>query len=322
MKKILSLALVLAMVLSCLTINAFAANSLEVNLDCSADTGVVDNVFEVVLTLKGATTLYSSNIDIQYDNTVVVPVKPNGATITTTTNGAAAVTFKHDAEVENDVDYNVDGEDHKIWTAAAAYNTIDVLTDGLDWFHFEYGMDNWWLQNYERKANTIDNPYTLTKIKFKRIAEGDAKFAFLGFDAALSIIGTKIDVGDGSLAVVPATLSVTAPTVQEPDNTIVGKDAKGTASAGAISFTGKIRADLIGNDYGVIANGKKFAGAKVGDTVANNTVVEMSGKAFDGTFQIDLTNIFDKLSVETLDVAGSFYVGNETQAYTTVTVNK
>lgn len=99
---------------------------------------------------------------------------------------------------------------------------------------------------------------------------------------------------------------------------ITDTDANGGVNE--LTFYGKVSADHLDEDYGVEVAGKKFYGAKDGDTVsdgAEGTTTFTFGD-WDGTFEIVLTNITEKGTAG--EKTYRFFVGDTYTDAATVTV--
>lgn len=91
---------------------------------------------------------------------------------------------------------------------------------------------------------------------------------------------------------------------------------EGATGGSTLTFYGRIGANWIGEDYGVIIEGKDFFGAKPGDVLGDGTTLEFAG--WDGTFEIVFTNITEKGTAG--EKTYQFFVGDDYTAEATVVV--
>lgn len=164
----------------------------------------------------------------------------------------------------------------------------------------------------------------LCTIYFKNTAAtlADDAFAFATNTAGNS----KISYGDATQVQTktPADqkyfgLSITkyeAPIIEE-DKFINDEGANG--GVGTITFYGRVGADWLDQDYGVIVEGKDFFGAKNGDIVADGEGTKtFEFDAWDGNFEIIMTNITEKGTAGTKTY--QFFVGENLTEEATVVV--
>ena len=91
---------------------------------------------------------------------------------------------------------------------------------------------------------------------------------------------------------------------------------EGATGGSTLTFYGRIGANWIGEDYGVIIEGKDFFGAKPGDVLGDGTTLEFAG--WDGTFEIVFENITEKGTAG--EKTYQFFVGDEYTEEATVVV--
>ena len=303
MRKILSLALVVVMLL--MSALCVSADACKVTVAVTGDNGKAGDVITVTATIDGFETLYSAQVDVMYDNSKVVlwndaageqvKIKSDGTYTTVNAKKALAATIGED--VFDDVAYDGDYEECKIW---GQY----VVSCNGKFFSFSVSAAG---SDADQVPALIEDGYKMFDLTFVRLEDGTAG------DTGIAIATNNPGNPDGILANASSTTLGTVTKVldyviEKPENPF-----SVTADGTTITCAGKV--DVTVTDYGVEftaestldgERAQRYPGAVPGATVGDyDGSTTFTFGEWDGTFEIILEG------VHAGDKTVSFYANSE-----------
>ncbi len=293
MKKIVALLMALSMVLSL----AICVNAADVAKGVNTTFVEDENgLITATVKVKDVADFSGMKIGIDFDESKVALLLNDKAT-------AATTSSKYDDVVETGLSAGFDafGGGHAV-TIKASYLIVNVAASSADQWYDCADDVQFKLYFQKNEGATIDDT---TFVNYYKTT------ATTYYKTGTTQVKSNV-AGNFGYTVIP----YEAPVVEE-DKFINDEGANG--GVGTITFYGRVGANWLDQDYGVIVDGKDFFGAKDGDTVsdgAEGTKI-FDFDAWDGNFEIILTNITEKGTAGTKTY--QFFVGeNLTEAATVV----
>ena len=295
MKKIVALLMALSMVLSL----AICVNAADVAKGVNTTFVEDENgLITATVKVKDVANFSGMKIGIDFDETKVSLLLNDKAT-------AATTSSTYDEVVETGLSAGFDGLGAHAVTIKDTYLIVNVAASATSqWYNC--ADDVQFKLYFQKKADaTIDDT---TFVNYYKVT------AKTYYKYETTQVSSNV-AGNFGYTVVP----YEAPIV-EPDKFINDEGANG--GVGTITFFGRVGAEWLDEEYGVIVEGKDFFGAKDGDTVAADaTATSTTTFTFgdwDGTFEIVMTNITEKGTAGTKTY--QFFVGENVTEEATVVV--